>query len=140
MTDVTVDASVWIAAADPSDLFHQESRAFLAATRRTGVPIVIPMFAVVEVACALSRRRRDAVTGRRLADGLLRLAAVAQIPMDTALLVIALRRGSDQFLRGADALYAATAHRTGSTLISWDQELVRRAGAISPTDWLAANP
>jgi hypothetical protein len=24
-------------------------------------------------------------------------------------------------------------------LITWDAELIRRAGAITPTDWLAAN-
>jgi len=59
MTDATVDASIWIAAADPADVFHQESRTFLAA--------------------------------------------------------IAL-------------------------LISWDQELIQRAGALTPTDWLNANP
>lgn len=140
MTDVTVDASTWIAAADPSDVFHQESRAFLATAMRAGVQIVIPTFAVVEVACALSRRRRDAAAGRRLTEELMRLAAVRQIPTDSALLSMALRSGTDLFLRGADALYAATAQSTSSMLVSWDQELIRRAGAFSPTDWLTANP
>ena len=62
------------------------------------------------------------------------------MPVDTALIVAALRLGTDTFLRGADALYAATAQLTGSTLISWNRELIQRAGALSPTDWLAANP
>ena len=140
MTDVTVDASIWIAAADPDDVFHQESRTFLAATAVEGVQLVIPTFAVVEVACALSRRRRDSGMGRRLMEDLLRLAVVVQVPTDATLLSIALRRGSDLFLRGADALYAATSQITGSTLVSWDRELIQRAGALSPTDWLQANP
>ena len=140
VTDVTVDASVWIAAADPADAFHRESRTFLAAATRAGVRLVIPTFAVVEVACALSRRRRDPAAGQLLTEGLLRLALVVQVPTDAALLSTALRRGSSKFLRGADALYAATAERTGSTLVAWDNELIRRAGARSPTDWLGANP
>ena len=52
----------------------------------------------------------------------------------------ALRLGTRQVLRGADALYAATALLTGTQLISWDNELVRRAGALTPTAWLDANP
>jgi len=44
----------------------------------------------------------------------------------------------DAVLRGADALYAATAQATGSTLVSWDGEPIRRAGAITRTDWLNA--
>jgi predicted nucleic acid-binding protein len=139
MTDVTVDASIWIAAADPTDVFHHESRTFLAATAVQGLRLFIPTFAVIEVACALSRKRRDPSAGQRLIEGLLLLSVVAQVPADAALLSTALRRGSDLLLRGADALYAATAELTGSTLISWDQELIQRAGALSPTDWLNAN-
>jgi predicted nucleic acid-binding protein len=140
MTDATVDASVWIAAADPADVFHEESRRFLAATRVEGVRLVIPTFAMVEVACALSRRRRDPHAGQRLMEGLLLLAIVVQVPTDPTLLSTALQRGTEMFLRGADALYAAAAEITGSTLVSWDQELVQRAGALTPTDWLNANP
>ena len=73
-------------------------------------------------------------------EGLLRLALVVQVPTDATLLSTALRRGPSKFLRGADALYAATAELTGSTLVAWDNELIQRAGAISPTDWLHANP
>ena len=139
MTDVTVDASVWISAADPTDVFHQESKTFLASTVVQGLRLFIPTFAVVEVACALSRRRRDPSAGQRLIEGLLLLSVVAQVPTDAALLSTALRRGCEMLLRGADALYAATAELTGSTLISWDQELIQRAGGLSPTNWLNAN-
>lgn len=139
MTDVTVDASIWIAAADPIDVFHRESQAFLTATAAQGLRLFIPTFAVVEIACALSRKRRDSSAGQRLIDGLQLISLVAQVPTDAALLSTALRRGSDMLLRGADALYAATAELTGSTLVSWDQELIQRAGARSPTDWLSEN-
>lgn len=140
MTDATVDASVWIAAADTLDRFHQPSRAFLAAVAGDDVQLFLPEFARVEVACAVARRRRDPAAGQRLADNLLLAPNIVQVPVDAALLTEALRLGTERFLRGADALYAATALRTGSTLVSWDNELIQRAGALTPTTWIDANP
>ena len=47
-------------------------------------------------------------------------------------------------LRGADAVYAAVALEFGTTLVTWDGEMLQRAPAavptMTPTDWLAANP
>lgn len=60
--------------------------------------------------------------------------------MDTAFLTAAESVGTFQFLRGADALYAAVAQQSQSLLISWDNEHLQRAGAITPTDWLVTNP
>lgn len=38
-----------------------------------------------------------------------------------------------------DALYAAAAAIYASELVSWDEDLLRRAGAVTPADWLVAN-
>ena len=137
---LTVDASVWIAAADPSDVFHSESQRFLSAVGDGRARLIVPAFAVVEVACALARKLRDPVLANQLTQAMLPPSAVTYVPVDSPLLATALHRGSAAFLRGADALYAATAQLTGSTLVSWDRELIQRVGAVSPTDWLAANP
>ena len=59
-------------------------------------------------------------------------------PLTDALLHEAELLGISRRLRGADALYAATAVRLGCPLLSWDAELITRGGAISPRDWLAA--
>jgi predicted nucleic acid-binding protein len=48
--------------------------------------------------------------------------------------------GLRQLLRGADALYAATAVLLHAPLLSWDDELVDRAGALTPEQWMAQNP
>ena len=138
--DLTVDASVWVAAADPLDAFHQESQSFLVAVEVAGLRLNVPAFAAVEIACALARKRRNPAGARRLAEDVLRVAGVTVVPVDVVLIESALQFGTNAFLRGADALYAATAQLTDSTLLSWDDELIRRAGALSPTDWLAANP
>ncbi len=140
MSDLTVDASVWVAAADPRDHFHGESEMFLAAAEQQGVRIVLPAFARVEVACALARKLGSQTQARRLAEHVLALNVVVDVPVDADLLESALQRGTSSYLRGADALYAATAQLTGAQLISWDNELVQRAGALTPTAWLDANP
>jgi len=139
MSDLTVDASVWIAVADPSDVFHEESRTFLAAVAHEDTRLVVPAFATTEVACALARRLRDPVLARTLTQELLPTDEVLQVPTDALLLTMAVRLGTDARLRGADALYAATAALTGSTLVSWDNELIQRAGALSPAAWLDAS-
>ena len=105
-----------------------------------GAQIVVPAIVVVEVACALARKLSSASTGRRLADDVLSSASVLHRAVDDTLLSAAVQVGPNAALRGADAIYAATAHLTGTQLISWDNELVRRAGALTPTGWLDVSP
>jgi predicted nucleic acid-binding protein len=140
MSAVTVDASVWVAAADASDAFCEQSRAFLVGAHQRSARLVIPAFTVAEVACALARKHRNAFLARGLTGSVLAPGQIVHVPADTRLLAVTLRLGTDAFLRGADALYAATAQLAGAALVSWDNELIQRAGAITPTAWLAANP
>jgi predicted nucleic acid-binding protein len=65
---------------------------------------------------------------------------VVEVATDAALLAQALLAGTTAFLRGADALFLATARAAGATLVSWDDELLQRGGAVTPSDWTAANP
>ena len=61
------------------------------------------------------------------------------LPLNERLLVLAGELGVRNRVRGADALYVAAAVLSGAPLVSWDQELVNRAGAVTPTDWLSAS-
>jgi predicted nucleic acid-binding protein len=132
-----VDASVWVAAADPTDAFHQASRDFLrraAAHRRS---IVLPAFARLEIACALARRLRDPARARALAAALAVAPIVQEQSLDEDFLQEALALGTARLLRAADALYAVSARRSGGILVTWDVELRRRADGQAPTDWTA---
>lgn len=137
---LTVDANVWVAAADRGDVFSAVSRDFLRRVAQRRLRIYLPAYARVEIACALARRRQSAAAGQVLAQALLDAAWVVHAPLDTQLLAQALASGTRALLRGADALYVATAQLNRTELISWDAELIRRAGALTPQDWLAANP
>jgi len=140
MSAVTVDASVWIASQDATDACSRQSRAFLMKAVTDGADIHVPAYARVEVACVLARKFRRAAKGQRLAGQVLAAANTQVTTVNEALLASALAVGTTMFLRGADALYAATAELTGSTLVSWDKEHIQRAGGLTPADWLAANP
>jgi predicted nucleic acid-binding protein len=136
---LTVDANVWVAAADASDLFFTPSRDFLTQIARQRLTLYLPAFAQVEIACVLARKRQDAEAGRRLTIAMLGSPQITHVQMDTSFLAQAILSGTHSLLRGADALYVATAAIYHAQLISWDAELVRCAGAITPTDWLAEN-
>jgi predicted nucleic acid-binding protein len=60
--------------------------------------------------------------------------------LDETYLSTAREIGVRLLLRGGDALYAAAAKLLDAPLISWDDELVLRAGAFTPDSWLAENP
>ena len=137
---LTIDASVWVSAADRTDALSLPSRHFLAGALRRQLPIYLPSFAWLEIACALTRQRRDAGRGQQLANLVLTSPFIVLIECDGSLLTQAQLLGAQAYLRAADALYVATATRHSTALISWDRELIQRAGAITPTDWFAANP
>jgi predicted nucleic acid-binding protein len=133
---LTVDASVWVAAYDPRDRFHESSVAFLLVAARKQLPLNGPAFVVVESACAVARVTRSAASGRAAQKQMRAHPLLDLVPVGGELLEAAARLGTEKMLRGADALYAATAHATRGELISWDDELVRCAGAATPESWI----
>jgi predicted nucleic acid-binding protein len=140
MSGVTVDASVWIAAQDRADPFCARSRLFFNRAVLAGIIVQVPAIARLEVACALARKLRHSVRGERLTNLVFQSTAAKEHPMDPVLLAKALAMGTTRFLRGADAIYSATAELAGCALVSWDKEHLQRAGALTPDDWLLANP
>lgn len=133
-----VDANVWVAAYDATDRFHADSAAFLYTLANLGIAARAPAILVLEVACALARRFGDTSVGRGAAAKLEEHTLLRMEPLDGRLLSEAVRLGTANGLRAADALYAATAAVTrGGVLVSWDLELIERAGAVTPPVWLS---
>ena len=139
MTTLVIDASVWVSAADATDGLSESSRAFLSLAVEREFPIALPELAKLEIACALARRLRDAERGRGLADQMLGSPPVAVYSLNRATLRPALQVGTRDFLRSGDALYAALAKWLDAEVVSWDGELIDRAGALTPTGWIERN-
>ncbi len=140
MKSCVVDASVWVSAQDATDPFCKQSRAFLSHAIAMGTALHVPALAKLEIACALARKLRDPGQGERLAASILNAAHAKEQAVNTTLLAKSLAIGTTKCLRGADAVYAATAEHLRCTLVSWDKEHLDRAGAWKPNDWLDANP
>ncbi len=136
---LTVDASVWVAAFDPSDRFHIDSLAFLREVATRGMSLHAPEFALIEVACATARRSGDAAVGRDAGRRIAEHPALTLHPLDHRLASAALDSGLKQALRGADALYAGTAVLSDSIVVAWDAELVSRTLGQTPRQWLDAH-
>ena len=132
MKTLVIDASVWVSAADGTDPLSQASRAYLALVVARECPIALPEYAELEIACALARRLRDAERGRSLAGQMLESPLVTRHSSNRVALREAVRVGTRDFLRSGDALYAALAERLEGELVSWDGEVIERAGALTP--------
>jgi predicted nucleic acid-binding protein len=137
---LTIDASVWVALSDPSEREHETCRRFFRQIRTQLSELRTPTFLLVEVAAAAARKSRDTDVGLNLARRVRSLPMQQWYPLDDELTQVAERLGARLFLRGADAVYAAVAAATDSTLVTLDRELATRSSpdipTISPADWL----
>ena len=70
MSALVIDASVWVAAADPTDPASAASRRFPEAVVTRAVSLAMPTLARIKVACGRARLLRNAPAARRIADGL----------------------------------------------------------------------
>ena len=136
MTTLIVDASVWVAAADPTDAMSDPSRDFLSQVAARELPIALPDFAKLEIACALARRLHSAEHGRSLADQILGSPLITTYPLNRAMLQQCVQVGTWTFLRAGDAVYTALAKELDGDVVTWDRELIDRAGALTPLDWM----
>jgi predicted nucleic acid-binding protein len=134
---VTIDASVWVSLFESKDVFHAESVTFLRECERRRLKMCSPSLAIVETACALARRHKESSKGLAVARALRAVPMLQLVEVDSRLIADSLDCGTRCLLRGADAIYAATAALTGTTLITWDSELLVRAAGTTPAVWLS---
>lgn len=141
---MVLDASVWVAALVKKEQHHAESALFLSRLVQDRRAASVPILVLAEVAGAIARQAHDtarAETGLRFmrAQDWLSIHPLTESQGETAAAIAA-----QQFLRGADAVYAALARQLGTPLVTWDSELLERAAAVVPTitpaDWLRQNP
>lgn len=141
---MVLDASVWVAALIRKEQRHAESALFLSRLVQDRRTASVPVLVLAEVAGAIARQSRDsarAETGLRFmrAQDWLSIHPLTESQGEAAAAIAAQR-----FLRGADAVYAALARQLGTSLVTWDHELLKRAVAMVPTvtpaDWLLQNP
>ena len=125
-----VDASVWVSGVTPNEVHHLASRDWLRAQVDKDAWLAAPILALAEVAGAIARRTGSPELGRRAALDLARVPVLRLIPVDDQLGREVAEIAATLQLRGADAVYVAVARSLGVALVSWDGEMLQRAGAV----------
>ncbi len=127
---MVVDASVWVSVLVPADVHHMASRGWLEERLREGTPLIAPVILLADVGGAIARRTGDTGLGQRAVDALLAFPNLRLTPVDARVGGEAARLAARLRLRGADAVYVATAALLGVPLVTWDVEQRERAVSV----------
>jgi len=138
---LTIDSSVFVSAARASEIGHAESTAFLVWVRNKRTRLFLPTLVMAEVAAALSRTGSDPGLAQQYALAVGQLPNTVMVALDEGLARQSAAIGAQHRLRGADAVYLASAALFAAELITLDREQLERGAAIvqtlTPADFLA---
>jgi predicted nucleic acid-binding protein len=138
---ITIDASVLVAAAFPDDPAGQDAAACIEAALTEGLVVHQPTLTLVEVSAAVARRTGDERLAMEAGAALLSIPGLVLHPLDLEASADASAIAARLHLRAADAVYAATAARHATVLVTLDDELFARSGSVvdvvTPAGWLA---
>lgn len=99
-----------------------------------------PTLILPEVAAAIIRPTGDERLGVEAVRRLESMRGIHFIPLDHHMAELATDVAVRHRLRGADAVYMALAQDCGTTLVTWDKELLSRGPGVvptmTPTEWL----
>jgi predicted nucleic acid-binding protein len=130
---LTIDSSVFVSAARPSEPSNAESLAFLAWVRAERPRLFLPTLALVEVAAALSRAGNAASLAQQYALAIGQLPNLVLVPLDDGLARQSAALGAQHGLRGADAVFLASAAVFAAELVTLDREQLKRGALVVQT-------
>jgi predicted nucleic acid-binding protein len=125
-----LDASIWVAAKDADDRYFEAARSLVLDTGRPAAALDLTLY---EVANVVGSRWGRPDLARDLCRTI-RLRCDGQVvPVDGDLIDASLAMVSEHGISAYDAAYAATARRSGWTLVSADvADLVSKGLAVAP--------
>lgn len=130
---LTIDSSVFVNAARPREIGHAESTAFLAWVRAQRPRLFLPTLVMAEVAAALSRTGSVPGLAQQYALAIGQLPNTLMVSLDEGLARQAAALGAQHKLRGADAVFVASAAMFAAELVTRDGEQLKRGAALVPT-------
>jgi len=138
---LTIDSSVFVSATRPIEIGNAESTAFLTWVRNTRPRLFLPTLVLAEVAAALSRTGSEPGLAQQYAMAVGQLPNTVMVALDEGLARQSAALGAQHRLRGADAVYLASAALFAGELVTLDHEQLERGAAIvqtlTPADFLA---
>jgi predicted nucleic acid-binding protein len=138
---LTIDSSVFVSAARPSEFGNAESTVFLTWVRNQRPRLFLPTLVMAEVAAALGRTGSKPGLAQQYAMAIGQLPNTVMVALDEGVARQAAALGAQHKLRGADAVYLASAALFAAELVTLDREQLGRGAAIvqtlTPADFLA---
>lgn len=141
---LTIDANVFVSSSSLADKLGAESEEFLRRAGQQELKIYCPNLLLPEVASAIIRPTSDINAVKITLASVESFPNISFVELTEPRSQAAVQIALTCRLRGADAVYVAVAQEYGTTLITWDQEMLLRGAAavpvMTPADWLAAHP
>ncbi len=138
--NLTVDASVFVAASRAGEMHYRASRQFLQQVQAQQCDLYCPTLVLPECAAAIARPTADARLAEELVLLIQGIPRLHLVILDLPLAQRASQLAREHRIRGADSVYVAVADTFGSRLIAWDAELLERGAGIvttlTPLEWL----
>ena len=138
--NLTVDASVFVAASKSDEVHYPASHQFLQHVRAQRCTLYCPTLLLPECAAAIARPTADARLAEELVSLIESFPRLQLIPLDLPLAHRAVQVARDHRLRGADSVYVSVAETFDSDLIAWDTEMLERGTDVvttmTPLEWL----
>lgn len=123
---ITIDASVFVNAFSPTEAGSDNSLEFIEATRRQGIPVILPVLVLPEISAAIARKQNNTDLALGLVQELRLFSNITFVAVDEILADLAVDIAANRRLRGSDAVYAAVALRFGTELVTLDREQLER--------------
>ena len=117
-----IDASVLIAVFDESDIFHETSLQMFEFIIQTEMDIIMPAFALVEIAGALVRKGYEYDDVAKYLDYLRNIRNIEFILLTNELCELAINIALQLKVKGSDSIYIAVSSFYDLTLISYDNQ------------------
>lgn len=124
-----IDASVFVADAQPQEPFHADANLLLEALAAHRYVLHVPAIVLSEIAAALARGAGDPDLARKAVSLYRRWPGVRIALVDETLGNLAAEIAAEYRIRGCDAVYVALAYAEQATLITLDGQQRERAPA-----------
>ncbi|NIV29569.1 MAG: PIN domain-containing protein [Anaerolineae bacterium] len=138
--NLTVDASVFVAASRADEVHYRASRQFLQQIQAQQCDLYCPTLVLPECAAAIARPTADARLAEELVLLIQGLPRLHLVPLDVTLAQHASQVARDHRIRGADSVYVSVAGIFDSKLVAWDAELLERGAGVvttmTPLEWM----
>jgi len=138
--NLTIDASVFVAAARTVEIHYSTSREFLREVRTQKADLFCPILLLPECAAAITRSTTDASLAEALISLIESFPRLQLVPLDLSLGHMAVDAAMAHRVRGADSIYISVAQMGVAELVTWDEEMLKRGSEAvttsTPTQWL----